>query len=221
MMSWQGYVDSREPEHIRDLVQMSKVDFRKKGLSEGDFALYFKGDPVIGIERKTIGDLVNSIKDNRLFDQADRMKSTYKICILAISGTLENYMNVMRDQGYKVNPSVVLGAISSLMVRRGFHVLWFEHDDFLTDTVSRIFTKTSEGKFGKVKSTNTYALESKPVGALMIVPGITFEIASNLIKEFGCIENIANAEVDELKKINGIGNKRAEDLKRLFTDGSA
>lgn len=217
-MSWQAYWDSREQEPIPSLVEVMENDLRKKALDSGDFALYLDGDPIIGIERKKIGDLVNSIKDKRIFKQADRMRKRYQVSILMIRGTLKSYEEMMWNRGKTVKTSVIMGTLTSLMVRNGMNLMWFESDDYLVDAIDRIFTKVKEGKVGQIRSTNVRQLRSRPCQTLMAVPGITYSVARSLIDEFGNIEAIKQASVEELCEIYGIGEKRADSLRRLLKD---
>lgn len=210
------YVDTREPEFIREICDVCELDFVETSLTSGDFALYYDGTPLVGIERKSISDLVGSIQKKRLFSQVDRMRRTYQVSILVISGTLSEYERMVIEHDLKLKPSVITGTIASIMVRNGINVLWFENDDYLLDCVIRVLRKTMEGKNGKVKSTNAGVLRQNPAHALTIIPNVTLSIAEKLIEQFGSVKGVAEATEEELMEVKGVGAKTAEKIKEIY-----
>jgi len=218
-MTWYCYVDTREPDTIMELLNLYDLDFEQNTLTSADFALYYSNEPIVGIERKTISDLVNSIINKRLFSQLDRMNKMYKVNVLAISGTMTEYEDMMLKRRRKVRTQTIMGTLASAMTRNGCNIMWFEHDDYLVDCLCRMFKKVMQGKYGKIRSTNAKGFEAKPESTLMIVPGIRLETAQRLIERFGTIKDIAMADKEELKEVKGIGDSRAQKIKELFNGG--
>ena len=51
---------------------------------------------------------------------------------------------------------------------------------------------------------------------LSSIPGIGNELARNLLRHFGSIDKIANASIDQLMMVDGIGSKKAEQIYNIF-----
>lgn len=85
------YIDYRESLLITNL--KDKVEFKTENMIIGDIIFYKENDIMLLIERKTIFDLVSSIKDGRLRDQTSRILDTInpEKCVFLIEGSL--YMN--------------------------------------------------------------------------------------------------------------------------------
>jgi ERCC4-type nuclease len=79
-------IDSREPNEVVELVKKLNYPVQQHNLEVGDIQI---GN--ILIERKDIGDLVNSVRDNRLWQQLYNMKQQegYKSFLIVI-GDLQN-----------------------------------------------------------------------------------------------------------------------------------
>ena len=77
-------LDSREPSWVQELT-FDDVPTSVTALTAGDAWLAVE-DAVISIERKTFGDLLGSIQDGRLFDQAARMVELSPWCYLVVQG---------------------------------------------------------------------------------------------------------------------------------------
>lgn len=75
------YCDNREPVEILERLKYKHLAVEVKYLESGDYVF---GE--VGIERKTISDLIDSIYDKRLWSQLDTLRRTYKIPILLIEG---------------------------------------------------------------------------------------------------------------------------------------
>lgn len=87
-------VDSREPGFIGDQLRSFGLTVVIDTLNAGDFCFFPHGLKV-GIERKTVSDLLNSLKDNRMVSQAHKMISTYDVAMLLIEGRYDRSPNGM------------------------------------------------------------------------------------------------------------------------------
>lgn len=81
-------IDSREPQDVQEAIKkypaFAKAEFAVQELPAGDCWI----DDRIIVERKTISDLLGSIADNRLFNQANAMRQLCENCYLVICGPL-------------------------------------------------------------------------------------------------------------------------------------
>jgi len=214
---WVIKVDKREPKDMRKLFTMmcpDEYNVSVEHMTCGDYALYYKQIPVAGIERKRVDDLFNSIKDNRVFKQADLMIDYYDINYLAITKNLEDY--IFKSE---MTMSNIMGTLGSLVVRRDINLLWFQEEDHFVHAVIKIFEKIMEGKYDDV---NVVRRDSDFIDSdyynLIKIGWMNKDMAKTLLDEFDNIEDIYNAPDDELKDIRGIGDKRVEELKQILEE---
>ena len=212
-------VDSREKEKIKGIVIRKGLPHRVTALGSGDFALRRLTPPVetiIGIERKSVQDLVQSIQSKRLFDQCDRMVKSYQIPMLFISGDVSDYLVKMQGMHMTINTNVIYGSVASLMVRGEIQVAWFPDDVTLIDVAYRVCEKVSEGKYGMGIKARPKYLEFSPQRVLMKVPGLTSTIADRILKKYVTLKVVANLDLEKLSSIDGVGEKMAGKIYELF-----
>lgn len=208
---WRVVVDSREPNDIKYMCDnMFDMEFELEALKCGDFALYFYDKPVMGIERKTVGDFVNSIVDSRLWVQSDKMKLEYDTSFYFVSGSINDDI-----YNHDFNVSSIFASIASLVVRRGVSLVWFERDDHLIECLNYFFIKITQGKYGDIISKRNMndVFKGNDHYTLLKLPYINNHMAVELLSRFGNINNIQHATIDELIQVRGIGEKRAKRLR--------
>lgn len=211
-------MDSRENKRIKYLVKQMKIPHEIQALSSADYALRqmkpYKN--LVGVERKTIHDLIQSISTQRLFGQMDKVVSNYNIPYLMISGSLNDARATLRKMGFRINESVIHGTIASLTVRQGIQVLWVPDDRTLIDVAHRICTKVSEGKYNIPPRRGSKRSKLKPELFLEQFPGITLPIAKKMLARFGSLRNIANAKANQLTIVPNVGDSKARLIEDFF-----
>lgn len=196
-------VDNRE----RDLSILEGLSEKGVGLS---FAQLPVGDYILSdricVERKTVSDFENSIIDNRLFEQVDRLNASFKKPMLLIEG----------DDDFRLSENVIIGAMMKLYTEYNMQIL---RSHSKLETVS-ILSKVAEREqvtndklprlLGIKKAHTTAQWQVLLVSSL---PGIGPKLALNLISHFKTLKELSNANVKELQKVEKIGKKKA---KRIY-----
>lgn len=89
-MDYKGGAEGKKiPEEFVRLIKARGVDSRLGDLPYGDFAFEGngpQGSAMIGIERKTLHDMLNCIDDNRYNAQRVGMRQLYQVSVLALEG---------------------------------------------------------------------------------------------------------------------------------------
>jgi ERCC4-type nuclease len=124
-------VDSREPRVLRqELLTRLPKDVVVQALDSADFVVLDKGGRAVGIERKTVSDLLSSLASPRLQSQTQRMVSTYPVRILLLEGefALAEDGTLIVIGTHTIRPTkwshaAYQMAILSLQHRQGFYVL--------------------------------------------------------------------------------------------------
>ncbi len=184
------------------------------GLEDYELEMTFAQLPVgdyiisdrIGIERKTVSDFESSIVNSRLFDQAERLHAAFKKPILLIEGG---------DSERRLKKNVMLGTITKLYVDYNIQVMRTESAKDTAYTVYRFaeHEQAEEERFpravGLKKAHSTYQWQLLILGS---IPGIGSKLAQRLITHFKSIRGVMSADVEELKKVEKIGPKKAEKI---------
>jgi Fanconi anemia group M protein len=202
--------DSREVNSklINELSKLGTI-VELKVLECGDFIL---SDRII-VERKTSEDFCSSILDGRLFEQAKKMKEYYERPVILIEGTpLATERNL--------NPKAIMGAISSLIADFNLSLVLtrdvFESALFLFSLAKR--EQITERREPKVRS------EKKPLSLTKLqeylvsgLPNVNVKIARRLLEEFKTVEKVFTASEEELKKVDGVGEKISKKIRKVLT----
>ncbi|WP_461864735.1 DEAD/DEAH box helicase [Thermococcus sp.] len=203
------YVDSRElrsqvPKHLKDMGAHIQV----KTLDVGDYIV----SEDIAVERKSANDFIQSIIDGRLFDQVKRLKEAYERPAIIIEGQLYGIRNV--------HPNAIRGAIAAVTVDWGIPIL-FAQDPKETASYIYLMAKREQEERKKeiaVRSEKK-ALTLADRQRLIVegLPNVSATLAKRLLKHFGNVERVFTATEDELMEVEGIGEKKAKEIRRVIT----
>ncbi len=203
------YVDTREEKSgIPDLLRSANLLVVVKQLSIGD---YLVSDEIV-IERKTAFDFARSLFDGRLFSQARRLSEHYPHVVFIVEG------NPFRLRRYRDRVKQLTAALSALAIDFNAKILYSEgpwHTAIIIESLAR---RVGQGrravvlhkkpKIDSIREWQLYILES--------FPGIGPKTAERILETFGTVEGFMNASISELSKVPGIGEKKAELIKKIL-----
>ena len=197
------YVDVRErgsgvPEA---LAQMGAAVVYQQ-LSVGD---YLVSDRVV-FERKTVADLVASVFDGRLFDQARRLSELYERPVLLVEGSPDD---IPRHTDRVVEVKM---ALLSVALDYGVAVVYASGVEEAARIVYHAACREQRGERRPVVVHRKPRLDSLWMQQLYVVqslPGVGPRLAERLLKHFGSIEAICRASVVELERVLGEARARA------------
>jgi ERCC4-type nuclease len=199
-------LDSREKDKMKELVKRKGIIHEIDALN-ADFVLRKSGEvmqDIVGIERKAVADLVQSIQSKRIFDQIPKLKHNHKICFLFISGSLEDHEAKLQYMNMTLHKPVIYGSLASMIVRDRLNVMWFPNDNALVEMAYRICVKIAEGKWGEERSLEPKYEMYDPLKVLRShVPGVSLEKAKLLMTTFGNLKGVAMAELTQLQVVLG------------------
>ncbi len=206
------YADSREKGCgvVKELVDLG-MDVRVQNLDVGDYIVSER----VACERKEVRDFVDSILDKRLMHQVRILQETYERPVIVLEGTEDIY------SVRKVHPNAIRGMLAWIAVDMKIPIV---HTKDYRDTAGFLMTlaKREQGEGdkqfgirGERKPLTTKELQEYIVSGF---PGIGLQLAKNLLKEFGSVKRIVNASEDELKDVEKIGKKKAEEIRRVLDE---
>jgi len=204
------FVDHRErgSDVYRLLATDPEVKMLVKELPVGDYVL----SDEVAVERKSYGDLVNSIIDGRLFAQAKQLADTYPRPLLIVE----------RGPARRaVHPNAIRGALASLAVDYGIPVIFSEGPEE-TYKYLKIIARREQREKGKLpRVRGEKRLMSLPEMQQYIVeslPHVGPKLARELLRHFKTVERVFTASERELATVEGVGEKRAKEIRRVLTE---
>ena len=198
-------VDNRERcEELFDaLGKIDAFDIEIRRLAVGDYLL----DNRILFERKTVSDLVGSIKSGRLFNQALRLAEVeHLIPVLILEGG-GRCRSRMRWEG-------IQGALVTLSVFIGLPVLWTRNP---ADTAKTLCFAGRQSRAVAAGALHRHGWRPKGKKALQNyilqgLPGVGPDRAAGLIDSFGSVRAVMAAQTEDLQAVRGIGVKTADKI---------
>ncbi|BCU70628.1 3'-flap repair endonuclease Xpf [Stygiolobus caldivivus] len=207
------YADYREKESgIPDLLRELGAVVVLENLSVADYVISEK----IGIERKSVTDLVSSVFDKRFFDQLSRLKEVYEKPVLLIEGKLD-YIKNITDRWNAISAAIIsavfdldIKVIYSMTKRDSAYILYKIADKAFSspqDNQKGVINLHDKPKFENLRDMQLYVIES--------LPYVGSKLAPKLLEKFGSIEEVCKASVSELEKVIG-SRKRAEEIYKVL-----
>ncbi len=203
------FADTRETASgiIRELLNR-KVILKAKQLPVGDFLVSDR----LAVERKEANDFVQSIIDGRLFSQLRELKSNFEKPLLLIEGEIFGIRNV--------SDKALRGALAAITVDFGIPVIQTRGVKDSADFIEFLAWREQFGEKREVRlrgEKHAMSLKEQQQFIVESLPGIGPVMAKNLLKHFGSVEKVFNATVEELEEVEGIGEKRAEEIRKVIT----
>ncbi|MHA1286391.1 MAG: helix-hairpin-helix domain-containing protein [Candidatus Thorarchaeota archaeon] len=186
-------VDHREYDVMKDI-------FSNSSIVQRECADY--GNEAVVIERKA-HDLFPSIWSKNIYHQVERQYESGKFYYLVCDKSFEDYV-YEQDSLNKV-----AGAVAGLAVR-GFPPILTGNAKYSAKVIKAIFDRIQS----QVPFPVPRAIRVTKFGMLKI-DGIAEVLGLRLIERFGSIRAVVNASVEELKSVEGIGGKKAQDIFEL------
>ena len=182
----------------------TKLEFAQ--LPVGDYILSGR----ICVERKTVSDFENSIMDNRLFEQLDRLRSSFERPMLIIEGS---------EAEYRLGKNIIMGTMLKLYADYGIQIMKSADAVETAEMLSKLAVREQnrEGNMPRItgikKAYTTYQWQTLILGSM---PGIGPAIAHRLIAHFRTLKNVANADRKQLMKVDKIGSRKADAIYNLL-----
>ena len=177
-------------------------------LDVGDYILSSR----IGVERKKVEDFLESLMGGKLFKQIARLRDAYSRPIMIIEG---DDLYTQRN----INHNAIFGSLASISVDYGVSILSTKNALETADLLSVIAKREQrdDKKVVAIRGEKTQmSLRERQQFIIEGLPNVSAVIAKRLLTHFGSIKDIANASIDELQQVKGVGKNIASDIINLL-----
>ena len=201
-------IDERERKSgIPDLLKQIGVKVEMMNLPVGDYIVA----PETIVERKSVSDFISSVFDGRLFDQCNRLKEHFEHPCIIIEGNVDEIDTITE------NPLVFYGAMSSVVLDFKIPVIPTPTASHTAKLLVSMCARqgTVKGPFLK-KIRKSGDLKQQQLSILCSLPGVGEKLATRMLEKFGSTSNSLNASYVELSKISGMGEARAQKIRKIL-----
>jgi ERCC4-type nuclease len=198
-------VDHREPlEMVEFFQRVENLKVEIVALETGDFVIPGR----LIIERKTAGDLVRSVvdEDKRAFYQTERMANSDLPGVLLLEG------DIYKQTSMKLN--AITGTLSFISAIQGTSIIPTLSPTHSADMVVKLARHSIYGLGYDLALRGLGPKEPRYAASFVLegIPGVSEGTAKMLLRRFGSVAKVAQATVAELKEVDGVGPKRAEQI---------
>lgn len=234
-------VDDREDDEVKKF--FPKTLIRVKRMQFADYRIIGNGESgvpeTIGIERKKIRDMVNSITDERFsgLQLPGLMKSYQRVYLIVEGYWRENgngYIEVLAGKKWKVlrygtrsfYAEEVKGFLETLRIKAGVYVLSTVTPKHTAQTVLGIHrwwtSKTYEEHMSHIGVYNPHTVEMLSTASYVkqiasVLPHIGIKKAALVEAKFETVRGMINAKISDWVTVDGIGSKIASDIVSAIT----
>ncbi|MFW6220674.1 MAG: DEAD/DEAH box helicase [Nanoarchaeota archaeon] len=200
------YADYREKGNkiIKELIN-NKIQIKLEKLEYGDYLL---SDDCC-VEFKTKIDFVDSILDGRLLEQVKNLKFRYNKPIIILQGEEDLYS--LRN----IHPNAIRGMIATITVSFNVPIIYTKNNidtSLMLMFIAKKEQTNNDKEFMPHFEKNITSNKATQEYIISSFPGIGGLLSKSILKEFNTIKNFVNSDIDKLKNVEKIGNKKAKQI---------
>ncbi len=203
------YADLKERKILRELEHLN-AEVEIKSLVVADYQI----NEEVAIERKTDLDFISSIMDKRLHKQAKELVDNFKKPLMIIEGT-----NLYSSS---VHPNAIRGAIASIALDFGIPIIPTRSPEDTAAMIYRIAIREQKHTKPDIQLRNgkkPLTTWEQQIFIIESLPNVGPVTARKLLEEFQSVKAVINASEEDLKKVEGIGNKIAQRIMSVINSG--
>ena len=195
-------IDNREKNSLvySELVNLGiKTEFKQLKVAD-----YLVKD--VAIERKTVNDFINSMKNRRLIKQLEELQQ-YENRLLIVEGIDEQELYTDSEDWIGMHPNSIRGFLLSILLKYRVPIIFTKNYEDTAKFISVLYKR--KGNVEISLNVKKKSLNKKQQLEFLIegFTGIGPKTARKLLKRFKTIKEIINASQEELKEVIG---KKAE-----------
>jgi ERCC4-related helicase len=205
------FVDARE-----QASSVTKELFEKecriiqKQLTVGDYIL----SKDVCVERKTTEDFLNSMIDGRLFNQLVDLRENYSKPLILLEGKMEELFSLRN-----IHRNSIIGALTSIALDYQVPIINTKNIQETAEYLYNIAKREQLGNKSEIRlrmGRKGLTLKDQQQFIVEGLPLVGPLLAKNLLKEFGNIKGIVDANEKELQKVENLGKLKAKKIRKVL-----
>lgn len=197
------FIDHRErASNVSRILGKKDISVKEIQLEVADYVISDR----IAIERKTVSDLINSVINQRLFDQLGRMSASYEKPVLIIEGDPKELYSA-RD----MHENTIRGVLSSIAIDYGVPVIWTENALETANMVYWIAYREQNMDKREPQIRACKRVSDRPSMQEFLVAGlphINSKLSRRLLEHFRTPREIFTASEEKLMEVEGMGREK-------------
>ncbi len=190
---------------LKELVELG-VSLKLEMLHVADYVL----SPRCAVEFKTVEDFAQSIIDGRLLDQLKNLKQHYDRPVIIVEGTQDLFK--VRN----IHPNAIRGMLATIAVSYGIPIIYTKDKK---DTAAQLLAiakreqALTKETFQPHAEKRAMSVQEQQEFIVSSLPNVGLNLAKELLTHFKSVKNVINASEEDLKKVDGVGDKKAKMIK--------
>lgn len=187
---------------IEDGLSEAGIGLKVKDLETADVIV----SPRVAVSLRTVDQFIQGISDGSVFSLLAKMKHEYLRPILMVQGESQG-------KGIQAGNEAVYDALSSALAEYNIPVLPTKDGEETAAQILSLYRGEQARKERALKGVQTTLdVPSRQRFIVQGLPNVSATLAQRLLERFGSVKGIADADVAELMKVEGIGKVIAEGI---------
>lgn len=190
---------------LKELIELG-ISLKLEMLDVADYVL----SPRCAVEFKTVEDFVQSIIDGRLLEQLKNLKQSYDRPVIIVEGSQDLFK--VRN----IHPNAIRGMLATIAVSYGVPIIYTKDPK---DTAAQLLAIAKREQALQKDSWQPHAekhvstIAEQQEYIVSSLPNVGLNLAKELLEHFKSVKNVVNASEEDLKKVEGVGEKKAKSIK--------
>lgn len=216
-------IDSREDSqlsrHLIEICKREKIEYEKVWLEIGDYII---GDCCI--EAKSSADFLQSVRNNRIFNQLDNMDRTYNKNIILIYGDLDYALSYLKRTQHNTVAwrsklkKMFVGALTSIALHTDVKPVWVDSYRTAAHIIAATTKHIDKELIIHKELPKKIKTDDVRVDILTEIQGVSVDKAKALLKSFGNIAELSMASITDIVKHKGIGKVTATNILKALNE---
>jgi len=167
--------------------------------------------PQVAVERKSTHDFVSSLMDKRLYKQAEELVENFQKPLIILEGQ-DLYSS-------SLHPNAIRGALASLAVDFNIPIIPTRNPEDTAAMIYRLAVREVDKGSKDVQmrtERKPLTLQEQQLFIIESLPSVGPVTARKLLEMFNSVEGVISASVNDLKKVDGIGDKIARNIRKII-----
>jgi len=165
----------------------------------------------VAVAVRSVDDFIKGISDGSVFSTLAKLKHEYLHPILIVQGAPPEI------DGAQAGNAAVYDALSSVLAEYHIPTLSTTTPSDTAAAIRSLFKQEgARGGSGKRSTQTTLDVSSRQMFLVQGLPNVSATLAQRLLERFGSVKGIADADVEELMRVDGIGRVIAEGIHEVL-----